>query len=164
MQKIIKIFIIAAAAFFAAENTADAQLLKNLLDKASSSNTEQTSTATSEGKQAGIALKALYKQYKADGKLDMSNLNNLLNLTKLANNVKNLKGKSSKSTFYKDFMSGLIDGSDNLVNKTNSKDIMNSLSTFANVDTSALTQKATETKDKTSEVLDAVSDILSVLK
>ena len=108
MKKVIKIFIIVAAAFFAAENTADAQLLKNLLNKTSQSTSTEANTATSEGKQAGIALKALYTQYKADGKFDMTNLNNLMNLTTLSNKIKGLKGKSNKSSFYKDFLSGLI--------------------------------------------------------
>ena len=108
MKQIIKIFIAAAVALFAAEVTADAQLLKNLLNKATgSTTTEQTTTsvATSNGQTAGAALKALLAQYKADGrKLDMGNINNLLNLTALANSVKDLKGQSNKSTFYKDFV------------------------------------------------------------
>jgi hypothetical protein len=164
MKKVIKIFIIVAAAFFAAENTADAQLLKNLLNKTSQSTSTEANTATSEGKQAGIALKALYTQYKADGKFDMTNLNNLMNLTKLSNNIKGLKGKSNKSSFYKDFLSGLIIGSDNLVNKNNSTEVMNGLTDLINVDVSGLTQKTKETQSKATEVLSAVSDILSVFK
>lgn len=165
MKKVIKIFIIVAAAFFAAENTADAQLLKNLLNKTTSQSTStEANTATSEGKQAGIALKALYTQYKADGKFDMTNLNNLMNLTTLSNKIKGLKGKSNKSSFYKDFLSGLIIGSDNLVNKNNSTEVMNGLTDLVNVDVSGLTQKTKETQSKATEVLSAVSDILSVFK
>ena len=111
MKRIFTI-LVAMAAFLAAENTADAQLLKNLLNKVKGNTTETTTTttatetvapATSEGQAAGVALKALYTQYKADGKLDMANLTNIMNLATLANNVKDLKGQTNKSAFYKDF-------------------------------------------------------------
>ena len=101
MKRIITI-VIAVAAFLAAEHTADAQFLKNLLKKATTETTA-ASAATSNGQAAGAALKALYTQYKADGKIDLSNINNIMNLAALANNVKDLKGKTNKSAFYKDF-------------------------------------------------------------
>ena len=146
MKQIVKIFIAAAVALFAAEATADAQLLKNLLNKTTSSSTTETvSAGTSNGKQAGAALKSLYVQYKADGKLDMSNITNLLNLTTLATNVQGLKGQSDKGTFYKDFASGLVLGSSNLVTSTNSTSVMSGLTNLVeNVDLSGLTASAEE--------------------
>lgn len=162
MKRIAKIFIVAAAAFFAAEATADAQLLKNLLNKATGSTTEQTTTTeatpTTNGQTAGVALKALYTQYKADGKLDMGNLNNLLNLTALANSIKDLKGQSSKGTFYKEFVQGLISGSNNLVSSSNSTSVMSGLTNLVNnVDLSGLTEKAESTQEKASSALSALS-------
>jgi hypothetical protein len=163
MKQIVKIFIAAAVAFFAAEATADAQLLKNLLNKTTgSTTTEQTTVnvATSNGQTAGVALKALLAQYKADGrKLDMGNINNLLNLTALANSVKDLKGQSSKGTFYKDFVKGLISGSNNLVNSNNSTSVMNGITNLVNnVDLSGLTQKAEDTaSNATSAIASALT-------
>jgi hypothetical protein len=163
MKQIAKIFIAAAVALFAAEATADAQLLKNLLNKASgSTTTEQTTVnvATSNGQTAGVALKALLAQYKADGKkLDMSNINNLLNLTSFANSVKDLKGQSNKGTFYKDFVKGLISGSGNLVNNTNSTSVMSGITNLVNnVDLSGLTQKAEDTaSNATSAIASALT-------
>ena len=58
---------------------------------------KKTSTATSNGKAAGVALKSLYTQYKADGKLNMQNVGNIVNLATLANNLKGLKGQSDRS-------------------------------------------------------------------
>ena len=163
MKQIVKIFIAAAVALFAAEATADAQLLKNLLNKATgSTTTEQTTTsvATSNGQAAGAALKALYIQYKADGKkLDMSNLNNMLNLATLAGCVENLKGMNNKSTFYMDFAKGLITGSGNLVNSKNSTSVMNGITNLVNnVDLSGLTQKAENTaSNATSAIANALT-------
>lgn len=158
MKNILKIFVIAAAAFFAAETSADAQLLQSLINKATSSTTTEQSTATTNGQTAGVALKALYTQFKADGKLDMSNLNNILNLTALSNSIKDLKGMTNKSTFYKEFAQGLIMGSNNLVTSTNSTSIMNGLTSLVNnVDLSGLTQKAESAQDKATSALSALS-------
>jgi hypothetical protein len=153
MKRILTI-LVAMAAFLATENTADAQLLKNLLNKVKGNTTETTTTttatetvapATSDGQAAGVALKALYGQYNADGKLDMSNLTNLMNLAALATSVQNLKGQTDKTTFYKDFVKGLISGSNNLVNADNSTSIMSGLQNLVNnVDLSGLTASAEE--------------------
>lgn len=149
MKRILAI-VFAAAAFLAAENTADAQLLKNLVNKVTGKTTTTTTatetenvSATTNGKTAGVALKALYTQYKADGKLDMGNLNNLLNLTTLANNIQGLKGQTNKTAFYKDFASGLVLGSGSLVTENNTTSVMDGLTNLvSNVDLSSLTGKA----------------------
>ena len=103
-------------------------------------------------------MKSLYVQYKADGKLDMSNLNNMLNLATLATNIKGLKGQSNKTAFYKDFAAGLISGSDNLVTKKNSTSVMSGLTNLVNnVDLSGLTNAASSSKDKAASALSALS-------
>lgn len=195
MKRIFTI-LVAMAAFLAAENTADAQLLKNLLNKVKGNTTETTTTttatetvatATSDGQAAGVALKALYGQYKADGKLDMSNLTNLMNLAALATSVQNLKGQTDKTTFYKDFAKGLISGSNNLVNAGNSTSIMSGLQNLVNnVDLSGLTasaedkaqsaaatltekltgasEKANTAVENATEIADAVTNILNLFK
>ena len=197
MKRILTI-IVAMAAFLAAENTADAQLLKNLLNKVKGTSTETTTTttetatetvaaATTDGQAAGAALKALYGQYKADGKLDMSNLTNLVNLAALATSVQNLKGQTDKSAFYKDFAAGLITGSNNLVTESNSSSIMSGLTNLVNnVDLSGLTasaedkaqsaasaltekltgasEKASTAVENASEIATAVTNILNIFK
>ena len=162
MKRIFTI-LVAMAAFLAAENTADAQLLKNLLNKVKGNTTETTTTttatetvapATSDGQAAGVALKALYGQYKTDGKLDMSNLTNLMNLAALATSVQNLKGQTDKTTFYKDFVKGLITGSNTLVNENNSTSIMSGLQNLVNnVDLSGLTASAEEKAESAAATL-----------
>lgn len=167
MKQIVKILIVAATAFFTSEATADAQLLKKLFNKAVETTTEVTADPISNGQAAGAALKSLYTQYKADGKLDMTNLNNILNLTTLSNNIKELKGMSDKSKFYKDFATGLIKGSDSLVNKSNSTSVMNGLTNLVNnVDLSALTQTTETTTETAAETTttaatSALSSLLS---
>lgn len=174
MKRIITI-VIAVAAFLAVEHTADAQFLKNLLKKATTETTA-ASAATSNGQAAGAALKALYTQYKADGKIDLSNINNIMNLAALANNVKDLKGKTNKSAFYKDFAAGLVTGSNSLVTSSNSTAVMNGLSKLVNnVDLTALQGKASEVVENVTtkgsaaledanQIATSVSSILKLLK
>ena len=112
--------------------------------------TTNVTTGTTNGQAAGAALKALYTQYKADGnKLNMTNLTNIVNLTTLANNVQGLKGMSNKADFYKEFASGLVLGSNNLVTQNNSNTIMNGLQNLVNnVDLSGLQNKANNAATK----------------
>ena len=160
MKRILTI-LVTLAAFLAAESNADAQFLKNLFKKATTeTTTTETSTtaATTNGQAAGAALKALYSQHKADGKLDMGNLTNLMNLATLATNVQGLKGQTDKGSFYKDFASGLVLGSNNLVNSTNSTSIMSGLQNLVNnVDLSGLTAKAEDGKAALTEKLTSAS-------
>jgi hypothetical protein len=174
MKRLSFIFALAIAAFLSSQTVAEAQILKNLFKQATSSTTTE-SAGTTNGKAAGSALKSLYTQYKADGKLDMSNLNNIMNAATLATNVKGLKGQTDKTTFYKDFASGLILGSENLVTSATSSNVMSGLSNLANnVDLSSLTEAATTAatnaatsaaaKVVDSETTSAISGILSLLK
>ena len=194
MKRILAIVLVATA-FLVTENTADAQFLKNLLNKvkgttettateaSATTAAETASTATVDGKAAGVALRALFTQYKADGKFDMGNLNNLLNLTSLANNIQGLKGQTNKGAFYKDFASGLVMGSNNLVTEQNTTSVMDGLTNLVNnVDLSGLTQKAEETQatvaekvasattkantavTNATEIASAVTNILNIFK
>lgn len=159
MKKVFTIALVVSA-FLMAETTIEAQTLKNLLKKATSEVTtvEKVSAATSNGKQAGAALKSLYTQYKADGKMDMSNLTNIMNLATLANNVQGLKGQDNKTAFYKDFASGLILGSGNLVTQVNSAAVVEGLTGLVeNVDLSALTTTATSATEKAASALSVAS-------
>lgn len=174
MTRVFKFLAVALIAIVASEATADAQLLKNLLKKGTgtTATTEETSTGTANGQAAGTALKGLYKQYKADGKLDMKNLNNIANAATFAANVKGLKGMSDKKTFYKEFVSGLILGSDNLVNENNSTTVMSGITSLVNnVDlssltsglTSSLTNAASTAATTTSTATESSSDVQSAL-
>ena len=159
MKKVFAIVLVVSA-FLMAETAIEAQTLKNLLKKATSEVTtvENVSAATSNGKQAGAALKSLYTQYKADGKMDMSNLTNIMNLATLANNVQGLKGQDNKTAFYKDFASGLILGSGNLVTQVNSEAVVEGLTGLVeNVDLSALTTSATSAAEKAASAITVAS-------
>lgn len=178
MKRVIKFVIVAVIAMFSVESVASAQILKNLFKKSTA--TETTTAASTSGQKAGAALKALYTQYKADGKVDMSNLTTITNVATLATNIKGLKGQSDKSAFYKDFAKGLVLGSNNLVTSSTSSSVMSGLSSLVNnVDLSSLTEAATSSIASTltnasakadtavenaSEIATSVTNILNLFK
>ncbi|MBO7261201.1 MAG: hypothetical protein J6U97_06935 [Bacteroidaceae bacterium] len=100
------------------------------------------SDASKSGHSSGVALRNLYSSYKESGKLDMTNISTMLQMASLVNGVQELKSTSDKSSFYADFASGLILGSNNLVNKSNSDNVMSTLTTLSNLDLSAITNAA----------------------
>lgn len=178
MKRVIKLVLVAAIAMFSVESVASAQILKNLFKKSAAA--ETTVSAATSGQKAGAALKSLYSQYKADGKVDMSNITTLTNLATLAANVQGLKGQSDKSAFYKDFAKGLVLGSNNLVTNTTSSTVMSGLSNLANnVDLSGLASSATSSitnslanasekagtaVENASEIASSVTNILNLFK
>ena len=112
------------------------------------------------GQQSGVALKALYTQYKADGKLDFSNLNNLLNIVNLSAQVQKVT-KAEKGTIdYSEFGKGLVAGSVNLVNDLNKDQVVNVLTQqLAKVDTSKLTEVAGQAQTTVNNVTESINSV-----
>ena len=103
-----------------------------------SANVQAASLTNGNGLKAGAALLSLYTQYKSTGTLDLSNPTNLNNLLSLASNIKGLDQLANKSSF----LSGLISGSKNLVNKSNQSTVLSSLGKLAGLDFSSLSGSA----------------------
>ncbi len=161
--KLIAIAVLALGAALAGEQNANAQLSnlwKKITGSSSSTTTTETtvSAAQTSGSETGAALKALYTQYKADKKLDMSNISNIANVAKLASGVNGLKENIKDKTYDKDFTKGLIGGSKNLVNESNSTSILSSLKNMADLDFSSITSSA---NSKVSEAANKASEAVS---
>ena len=126
--------VVSALFFFSLCHTVSAQ------DSSAQQGTVPALTA-SNGNSAGGALLSLFTQYKADGKLDMTNPTNIANLITLANNIKGLASVKNTGSF----LSGLISGSKNLVNKSNQTNVLSTLSSLSNLDLSSLSSTAAKT-------------------
>lgn len=100
------------------------------------------SEASKSGNASGVALRNLYTTYQSTGKIDMTNISTMMQMASLVNGVQSLKTTTDKSAFYADFLTGLIIGSNNLVNKNNSTNVMGALTTMSNLDLSAITNAA----------------------
>lgn len=112
------------------------------------------------GQQSGVALKALYAQYKADGKLDFSNLNNLLNIVNLSAQVQKITKAEKGTVDYSEFGKGLVAGSVNLVNDINKDQVVNVLTQqLAKVDTSKFTEVAGQAQTTVNNVTESINSV-----
>ena len=112
------------------------------------------------GQQSGVALKALYTQYKADGKLDFSNLNNLLNIVNLSAQVQKITKAEKGTVDYSEFGKGLVAGSVNLVNDINKDQVVNVLTQqLAKVDTSKITEVAGQAQTTVNNVTESINSV-----
>ncbi|MCM1176844.1 MAG: hypothetical protein NC308_10560 [Clostridium sp.] len=165
MKTFTKIMAIAALAVFSIASCINASAAEPQLFG-------KKSAAYTSGQTTGAALKALYAQYKADGKkLDMKNAKNLLSLASLATSISGLKDTTKDSSFYKEFATGMVAGSSNLVTTGTSDNVMSSLTTLAGMDLSAIAGKSstasgssTSKESNISEIASNVSGILGLFK
>ncbi len=162
-----KVILIAAVALIGL--TACSTLTGTTTGSTTSTTTSTTATGTTnDGQTAGAALRALYTQYKADGKYDYTNLNNAINAIQLVQACQNLKSNVKDGDYWKNFASGLILGSDGLVTEKISNTVTEQLSTMVeSVDTSKLESASTSTVaaiQSASETASAISNILSLFK
>lgn len=112
------------------------------------------------GQQSGVALKALYAQYKADGKLDFSNINNLLNIVNLSAQVQKVTKAEEGTVDYTDFGKGLIAGSVNLVNELNQEKVVNVLTQqLSKIDTSKVTEAADKAQTTVNTVTESIANV-----
>ena len=112
------------------------------------------------GQQSGVALKALYTQYKADGKLDFSNLNNLLNMVNLSAQVQKITKAEKGTVDYSEFGKGMVAGSVNLVNDINKDQVVNVLTQqLAKVDTSKITEVAGQAQTTVNNVTESINSV-----
>lgn len=156
-----------------ATNTASGlQALAGMLGGAQTTAQSESYTA---GQQSGVALKALYTQYKADGKLDFSNLSNLANILNLSAQVQKITKAEQGTVDYSEFGQGLIAGSVNLVNEINQAQVVEVLTQqLGNIDTSKITEVAgqaqttvnnvTETVGNVTETASSIMEIINLFK
>lgn len=166
-----KVFFIAAVALMGL--TACSTLTGTTSPSSSTANaatgaTTVTNATNNDGQAAGAALRALYAQYKTDGKFDYTNLNNAMNAIQLVKSCQNLKSNAKDGSYWKNFATGLILGSDGLVTDKISNTVTEQLNTLAEkVDSSkieAASNSAISAIQTAGETASSISNILSLFK
>lgn len=93
------------------------------------------------GTTCGTAMSGLYKSYKTDGKLDISNSSVLTNIIAVSTSTANLKTNAKNPEFRKSFISGMVLGSAGLLTNTTAGTVYDKLEQSAgavsNVNTSS---------------------------
>jgi len=137
-----------------------------------STTTTTTTTATTAdgvqmGKNAGLALENLAAQYKADGKLDMTNIMNIAQMLNLVGAAQQVYENKSNKEYRQSFIKGMIANSIN-IDEMNAGTITDSLSdmmeeTKVNELQSAM-QKGQATATEVQNVANSVTNIISMFK
>ena len=107
----MKLFKRIAAAFVAISLLSSCSILGNL-----------TQSASNTGNNTGSALAAIFNVLKTNGNIDLSDLMNVINIGKILTGANSLTNASQAYT--SEFITGLMNGSGNLVNSSNVNAVM----------------------------------------
>ena len=125
----MKLFKRIAAAFVAISLLSSCSILSGL-----------TQTATQTGSTTGGALAAIFNVLKTNGNIDLSDLMNVINIGKILTGANSLTNATQAYT--DEFVTGLMNGSGNLVNSSNVNAVLNGLKQLNNLDQSVFTGPA----------------------
>jgi len=144
----------------AAQATATAATVATAVEGSTVVNTLPAGEA---GTSAGKTLKAIYKQYKTDGKLDYKNTAYYTNLLQLISDCSALPGNIKDTEYLKEFGWGMIGSSDGLINQENVEGVTNSLTEIATSYSNATAQSST-TSGKLAAAATATSALSTLLE
>ena len=126
--------------------TSASQVESSVKDAINSAVATNNSASFLAGSQSGVALKALYNQYKLDGKLDLSNLSNVANILNVAAQAQQIKNAEKGTINYTDFSKGLVEGATGLISDINADAVVDGLKQA--VSSKVDTEKVNEVSDK----------------
>ncbi len=118
------------------------------------------------GSQSGVALKALYNQYKIDGKLDLSNLSNVANILNVAAQAQKIKNAEKGSVNYTDFSKGVVEGSTGLISDIDADKVVDTLKESVNskIDTEKVTEATDKAQTAATNISQTATSIMEVIK
>lgn len=137
--------------------------MKDAINSAVATN---NSTSFNAGSQSGVALKALYNQYKADGKLDLSNLSNVANILNVAAQAQQIKNAEKGSVNYTDFSKGLVEGATGLISDVNADAVVDGLkqAVASKVDSEKVTEATDKAQTAATNIAATASSITEIIK
>lgn len=118
------------------------------------------------GSQSGVALKALYNQYKLDGKLDLSNLSNVANILNVAAQAQQIKNAEKGTVNYTDFSKGLVEGATGLISDINADAVVDGLKQVVSskVDTEKVNEVSDKAQTAAANISQTATSIMEVIK
>lgn len=142
------------------------QVESNVKDAINSAVATNNSASFLAGSQSGIALKALYNQYKLDGKLDLSNLSNVANILNVAAQAQQIKNAEKGSVNYTDFSKGLVEGATGLISDINADAVVDGLkqAVSSKVDTEKVNEVSDKAQTAATNISQTATSIMEVIK
>jgi len=142
------------------------QVESSVKDAINSAVATNNSASFNAGNQSGVALKALYNQYKADGKLDLSNLSNVANIMNVAAQAQQIKNAEKGSVNYTDFSKGLVEGATGLISDVNADAVVDGLkqAVASKVDSEKVTEATDKAQTAATNISQTATSIMEVIK
>lgn len=142
------------------------QVESNVKDAINSAVATNNSASFLAGSQSGIALKALYNQYKLDGKLDLSNLSNVANILNVAAQAQQIKNAEKGSVNYTDFSKGLVEGATGLISDINADAVVDGLkeAVASKVDSEKVNEVSDKAQTAATNISQTATSIMEVIK
>ena len=142
------------------------QVESSVKDAINSAVATNNSTSFLAGSQSGVALKALYNQYKLDGKLDLSNLSNVANIMNVAAQAQQIKNAEKGSVNYTDFSKGLVEGATGLISDVNADAVVDGLkqAVASKVDSEKVTEATDKAQTAATNISQTATSIMEVIK
>jgi hypothetical protein len=137
--------------------------VKDAINNAVATNNSESYLA---GQQSGVALKALYAQYKVDGKLDFSNLTNVANIMNVAAQAQKIKDAEKGSVNYTDFSKGLVEGATGLISDINADAVVEGLkqTVSSKIDTEKVNEVSDKAQTAATNIASTASSITDIIK
>ena len=137
--------------------------VKDAINSAVATNNSESYLA---GQQSGVALKALYAQYKVDGKLDFSNLTNVANIMNVAAQAQKIKDAEKGSVNYTDFSKGLVEGATGLISDINADAVVDGLkqAVSSKVDSEKVNEVSDKAQTAATNISQTATSIMEVIK
>lgn len=137
--------------------------VKDAINNAVATNNSESYLA---GQQSGVALKALYAQYKVDGKLDFSNLTNVANIMNVAAQAQKIKDAEKGSVNYTDFSKGLVESATGLISDINADAVVEGLkqAVSSKVDTEKVNEVSDKAQTAATNISQTATSIMEVIK
>ena len=137
--------------------------VKDAINNAVATNNSESYLA---GQQSGVALKALYAQYKVDGKLDFSNLTNVANIMNVAAQAQKIKDAEKGSVNYTDFSKGLVESATGLISDINADAVVEGLkqAVSSKVDTEKVNEVSDKGQTAATNISQTATSIMEVIK
>lgn len=115
--------------------------------------------ATTAGKSCGKAISTLYKEYKKQNKIDVTNTTTLTSIVQIAAARNVLKENKNNTAFMSAFAVGLVSGSNNLITNLTSNNVINALLTL-----SSLNDITTNTPSNSTAANEAGKSLIPLVK
>ena len=122
-------------------------------------NSSSNSVATSAGASCGKAISNLYKEYKKENKVDVTNTNTLTYIIQIAAARNVLKENKNDAAFVSAFALGLVSGSNNLITNATSNNVINALLSLSSLNT-----VTTNTPSSSSTATEAGKAVLPLMR